>query len=449
MLVVEAGPYLFPTHVANLPRQHLVGRFDKHVWGLYDEFAAKAYVNEPGSQYAGAQAFNLGGRTVFWGGLIPRLGEWELVDWPAAVRNYLLGLGYRLAEDAMNRVAPSGSAYQEGIKRVLNAALPDFVHLDAPMAVAYSGATPWTIPTGMFSTADVLMEDRLLVDPGRAGRLTINLNHPAQLVVTEGGRATGVVCTDLAGDQQRTFRGRSIVLACGTMESAKIALQSGLADASGLIGKGLTDHPILFTHFALPPGSPHAATHASAKVWSRHAHTTPERHPYNVVVEVGTDFNQGRYADRDTLERHRVAKGDVTFGEIVFLLSSPLLPDTYVASDGPAAPLRVSARPVPVAPELMAEMDDVARSVLTALRAEQIGGGGLGLRTAAIGGVAHEVGTLRMGERGTSVVDGSLRFHDYENLYACDLSVFPTSPAANPSLTLTALALRLATELSA
>ncbi|WP_425567691.1 GMC oxidoreductase [Nonomuraea dietziae] len=30
------------------------------------------------------------------------------------------------------------------------------------------------------------------------------------------------------------------------------------------------------------------------------------------------------------------------------------------------------------------------------------------------------------------------------NLYVCDLSVFPTSPAANPSLTLAALAMRLA-----
>jgi choline dehydrogenase-like flavoprotein len=55
-----------------------------------------------------------------------------------------------------------------------------------------------------------------------------------------------------------------------------------------------------------------------------------------------------------------------------------------------------------------------------------------------------EVGTLRVG----GVVDSDLRFLGYDNLYACDNSVFPTSPAANPSLALTALALRLAEHLA-
>ena len=45
---------------------------------------------------------------------------------------------------------------------------------------------------------------------------------------------------------------------------------------------------------------------------------------------------------------------------------------------------------------------------------------------------------------GTGVVDADLKFLAYDNLYACDNSVFPTSPAVNPSLTLAALALRLA-----
>ena len=47
------------------------------------------------------------------------------------------------------------------------------------------------------------------------------------------------------------------------------------------------------------------------------------------------------------------------------------------------------------------------------------------------------------------VVDTDLKFHAYDNLYACDLSVFPASPAANPTLTLAALSLRLARRLRA
>ena len=34
-----------------------------------------------------------------------------------------------------------------------------------------------------------------------------------------------------------------------------------------------------------------------------------------------------------------------------------------------------------------------------------------------------------------------------DNVYVCDLSVFPTTPAANPSLTVVALAIRLANHL--
>ena len=53
VLVLEAGSYLFPTHVANLPRRLRVGRFDKSVWGLFPDFSFANYVNVDGSAFAG------------------------------------------------------------------------------------------------------------------------------------------------------------------------------------------------------------------------------------------------------------------------------------------------------------------------------------------------------------------------------------------------------------
>jgi choline dehydrogenase-like flavoprotein len=50
----------------------------------------------------------------------------------------------------------------------------------------------------------------------------------------------------------------------------------------------------------------------------------------------------------------------------------------------------------------------------------------------------------RTGNADKSVVDSDLKVHGVSNLYVCDLSVFPFSPMANPSRTLTALAMRLA-----
>ncbi len=448
VLVLEAGSLLFMTHVANLPRRLHVGKFDKNVWGLYTDFGIRNYDNVAGSQFLGAQAFNLGGRSLFWGGLIPRMGEWELRDWPASVREYLLPTGYRLAEDALNRNGPIGSAYQEQLKNVLKRLLPGFDHFDAPVAVQYQGYTPLAIPGGMFSTADLLTEDRLVDDPGRR-KLTVNLNHAVQNVVTEGTRVVGVDVYDLLARQQRTYRANTVVLSAGTIESAKIALLSQLDDPADMIGRGITDHPIWFTHFALPAGSPYAATNASAKVWSRHRDAAPDRHPYNMVVELGADFNQGRYVDPDNLARHRQVKGDSTLSEIVFLFNAPLVETNRLRVTGPAyVPAQVDVQPSPLAPGLLDEVRDITAAVLAEFGAQAITGENLNLTQAALGGVAHEVGTLRMGEAGKGVVDADLRFHAYDNLYACDNSVLPSSPAANPTLTLAALSLRLARHLT-
>jgi choline dehydrogenase-like flavoprotein len=118
VLVLEAGSYLFPTHIANLPRQHQIGQFDKHVWGLWDEFQIRAHEDGPGSQYIGAQGFNLGGRSIFWGGLIPRMATYEMEPWPQDIKWYLEDGGYAQAEDLMNRSptppSPLPRAHQAG-----------------------------------------------------------------------------------------------------------------------------------------------------------------------------------------------------------------------------------------------------------------------------------------------------------------------------------------------
>ena len=61
----------------------------------------------------------------------------------------------------------------------------------------------------------------------------------------------------------------------------------------------------------------------------------------------------------------------------------------------------------------------------------------------------HASGTCRMGATPEDgVVDGDLRVHDVENLYVCSTAVFPSVGAVNPTLTLVALAFRLADHLN-
>ncbi|HUD86781.1 MAG TPA: GMC family oxidoreductase, partial [Xanthobacteraceae bacterium] len=63
-------------------------------------------------------------------------------------------------------------------------------------------------------------------------------------------------------------------------------------------------------------------------------------------------------------------------------------------------------------------------------------------------GAGHIMGTCRMGnDPKTSVVDSFQKSHDHDNLYIAGSSTFPTGATANPTLTLSALALRTADQI--
>ncbi len=63
-------------------------------------------------------------------------------------------------------------------------------------------------------------------------------------------------------------------------------------------------------------------------------------------------------------------------------------------------------------------------------------------------GAHHTTGTCRMGTAPeNSVTDAHLKVHGINNLYLCSNGVFPTGSAVNPTLTLTALSIRLSEKL--
>ena len=467
VLVLEAGSYLFPTHVGNLPRQHtLQANVDKNVWHLWDEFKVTNYVNAPNSKYAGGQGFNLGGRSLFWGAFMPRMTWWELDAWPQQVRWDLENFAYDLAEQLLNK-AVLNSSYQTQVRNGISNVLPEYIVQTAPMAIQHSDPLLRTVPGGVFSTADLLMESQLTGGPAGSDNLTVNLNHAVTQIETTGDQANSVIAYDLISDKARTYKGRFIVLSAGTVESGKLAQLSQLKNANGKVGVGISDHPIFFTHFALQPSSSYFDSNAAAKLMLRHQQagflpggatgSSPfeNAHRYNVILELGADFNQGRFIDPDILNAHNAAKGNTMLCEMVFLFNSALNDNHFLAHAGPSyAKPQIYMDELPVSGDEWDEITDVQNRVFNELGAIPLAGGDLIPDRGGIGGVAHEVGTLRMGTDPNSqfldgVVDPDLKLVGYSNLFACDLSIFPSSPAANPTLTLTALALRLARHIRA
>jgi choline dehydrogenase-like flavoprotein len=61
----------------------------------------------------------------------------------------------------------------------------------------------------------------------------------------------------------------------------------------------------------------------------------------------------------------------------------------------------------------------------------------------------HTTGTCRMANKADQgITDANLKVHDIDNLYLCSNGVFPSGSAVNPTLTLTALCMRLTDHLN-
>ena len=73
ILVLEAGPFVLPEHVQNMP--FMGGAPDMRV----------PWVNHPALNYLGL-IFAVGGRSLTWGGWSPELLDVELTSWPASAR---------------------------------------------------------------------------------------------------------------------------------------------------------------------------------------------------------------------------------------------------------------------------------------------------------------------------------------------------------------------------
>jgi hypothetical protein len=78
ILVLEAGPFVLPEHVQNLP--YMGGAPDMRI----------PWVNHSALNYAGL-LFAIGGRSLTWGGWSPELLDPELATWPKATRDDLRG----------------------------------------------------------------------------------------------------------------------------------------------------------------------------------------------------------------------------------------------------------------------------------------------------------------------------------------------------------------------
>lgn len=432
VLVLEAGSFHLPSHVGNLPIPTTPR-------------SSVSYDNEQGSLLTKDVCMNLGGRSLYWSSVIPRMNPWDVEHWPSDIIYYLQRDGYRQAE-RLFRKRTEYSDYERSLRARLEERFPDYsvshlprsYHQEMSWITARLG-NPDERPTGFFSTASLLINS--LSYPGMSGgdNITINLNHMVTHVEHDQRTVTAVVCEDLISHTQRKYHGKVIVLSAGATESPCIALRSDLKDQSGKIGVGLTDHQSAEIVFEVPRRSIQVTPRDQAKMYILPKSEVGNNNNFSCELAINWRFWDPHYED-DDLYRDRLPDDAPILSTIKFLFRNSLNDENYIRL-GSQRPI-VRVKPMLQRPYEL-EANALKREVLDFLDVDPADSDqGLSYRESSE--TYHTGGSLRIGAYGEGVVDTQLRFHEYDNLYCCDLSIFPDIPTANPSLTLGALALRLA-----
>jgi choline dehydrogenase-like flavoprotein len=267
-------------------------------------------------------------------------------------------------------------------------------------------------------------------------------------------------------------RARVFVLAAGGIENARLLLASnrvharGIGNARDLVGRFFMDHPHLASAVFLPVRSdlelelyhPHRRGRVSNTAVLVPSEAVQRRErllgSWLGVASEGTlpGFERSLARMVHALER---APGEPA-SRAIFLLA--------VGEQAPNPQSRVrltDERDALGLPRVQLEWRLSAidkRSLLRAHRlvARELARAGLGRLQILLeedeaawpedlAGGRHHMGTTRMHpDPAEGVVDASCRVHGVANLYVAGSSVFPTSGAASPTLTLVALAIRLA-----
>ena len=181
ILVLDVGSFIYPTHVYN------ISRVPNFAWPKH--FDVDNFKQLPTDKHfiGGKPQLALGGRSIFWSGLIPQAQGWELEFFPDNVRQDLTSEYFGLAADRMNESISLGDKARELVQHFRDSTLnDDFDIQETPRALHQPYLNPdgtprdqfFVEPTGVFNTAELLV-NQVGLTPGveqDGSRLFIKLN---------------------------------------------------------------------------------------------------------------------------------------------------------------------------------------------------------------------------------------------------------------------------------
>jgi choline dehydrogenase-like flavoprotein len=281
-------------------------------------------------------------------------------------------------------------------------------------------------------------------DAWATGRLELRAEAPVERIVVEDGEAKGVEYHGADGELERVDAG-AVVVAAGTLNTPQLLLRSGLPDSPStrLVGRNLGYHPVRLVYglFDEPqdahmvyPITAHAMDHQRDEDGGFVLEATTIQDPISFATTI-EDETGPLWGQRlvDALRRFRHWNGvlamvnDENNGVVALDEHGQ---ETFSADFNDREQGRIDAAL------------QFSRDVLVAAGATEVLWTGLAS--------THVQGTCRMGsDPERSVTDADARVHGVDRLYVGDGSIVPRTLSVNPSLTIMALADRLAAHLHA
>ncbi|WKT54190.1 FAD/NAD(P)-binding domain superfamily [Fusarium oxysporum f. sp. vasinfectum] len=455
---------------------------------IYQDVKKRVSTTPDSDPYAGGPVYCLGGRSTVWGLFAPKIDDNTLMKYfPSCITKELKEKYYDIAIELLTngsqmsinnpdphpRMSNSDdnariASMLQDAKEKLDGAIGEWSEKvndtkkkyenasTAPIAAQFASEVLYNFPQGAYSTVDGLLE--LLYAKNQS--LTLLTNTEVLSLDLDNTEASSFV-RPKAG-QPTTVKAKTVVLCAGTIGTATIALNSGLQRLNWLVGKGLTDHEIWGVRIAKDRDRDVSLLHAQFPFSMPPNLPKPCQQPLKLQKMIKI---QGQPAllnvcqNADTfLSRKVLSENTQNFNsqgkKILFSNNEPAGCDTLNITLEFRAKLR-NNNMVHITPTsqpvirikrkgIFGEKDESAQKDMQELattirnkflfKDQAINGiqDAPRLKLADFGVVAHEVGTMRMPKpngganaRDGSVVTCDLQFEGVENLYVCDLSVFP------------------------
>ncbi len=453
-------PYRGFGRPGRFPHVTQASEFNANLWA--DE-KQNPYSYDPNDPYYWVRVRLVGGKTLLWGRASWRMSNYEFKckdhdgfgeNWPISYEDLA---PYYDRMEPIFRVA----GRKEGLPQIPDGVFlednsPDSESVQRFTTAAKSRGIPVTKSrraTGTLASSTNL----LLPSALESGYLTVVPNAVVSKITTDPntGLANGATFIDRRSKREMHAKARVVVVGASTLESTRLLLNSGLANSSGMLGRYLFDQ--FYVKDSVEAVIPEARGKRDAyKLMGGGGYIPQFRNlqtkEKDFIRGYAVDFSSGGTTPSRFIpaygEELQKQLAELSNARFTMTVMGAVLPrrEHFVHIDKnvrdawgiPALNIRTryTDNEFNMAKDAMNTLDELCHAAGFQVLAKHS-------RMVPPGESIHELGTCRMGsDPKISVLNKWNQCHDVKNLFVVDGSSFVSGGAQNPTLTITALAMR-------